>query len=114
MKRLRAVLFDVDFTLIYPGPTFQGEGYERFCTQHGILVDPCHDFAKNTHQSLAVTRRLGEMVDTGWPVLVFCFGLLLMISLHTRGVPVLGAHKGYTTTHQVIADEVYHALIPKP
>lgn len=25
-------------------------------------------------------------------------------ALQTRGVPVLGAHKGYTTTHQVIAD----------
>jgi glycine hydroxymethyltransferase len=25
-------------------------------------------------------------------------------ALHTRGVPVLGAHKGYTRTHQVIAD----------
>ena len=35
----RAVFFDVDFTLIYPGPTFQGEGYERFCAAHGITVD---------------------------------------------------------------------------
>ena len=35
----RAVLFDVDFTLIYPGPTFQGEGYERFSAKHGIAVD---------------------------------------------------------------------------
>jgi HAD superfamily hydrolase (TIGR01662 family) len=34
-----AVFFDVDFTLIYPGPTFQGEGYERFCAGHGIAVD---------------------------------------------------------------------------
>jgi putative hydrolase of the HAD superfamily len=34
-----AVFFDVDFTLIYPGPTFQGEGYERFCAEHGIAVD---------------------------------------------------------------------------
>ena len=34
-----AVFFDVDFTLIYPGPTFQGEGYERFCARHGIAVD---------------------------------------------------------------------------
>ncbi len=25
-------------------------------------------------------------------------------ALHTRGIPVLGAHKGYTRTHQVIAD----------
>jgi putative hydrolase of the HAD superfamily len=33
------VFFDVDFTLIYPGPTFQGEGYRRFCAKHGITVD---------------------------------------------------------------------------
>jgi len=37
---LRAVFFDVDFTLIYPGPTFQGEGYRRFCEAHGVPVDP--------------------------------------------------------------------------
>jgi HAD superfamily hydrolase (TIGR01549 family) len=35
----RAVLFDVDFTLIYPGPTFQGEGYKAFSARHGIAVD---------------------------------------------------------------------------
>jgi HAD superfamily hydrolase (TIGR01662 family) len=35
----RAVFFDVDFTLIYPGPTFQGEGYQRFCAKHGMQVD---------------------------------------------------------------------------
>ena len=36
----------------------------------GIVVDPAHDFGKNTWHSLEVTRRLGELVDTGWPVLV--------------------------------------------
>jgi putative hydrolase of the HAD superfamily len=36
----RAVFFDVDFTLIYPGPTFRGEGYQQFCARHGIAVDP--------------------------------------------------------------------------
>mgnify|MGYP006170939465 CR=1 FL=1 len=40
VRRPRAVFFDVDFTLIYPGPTFQGEGYRRFCAAHGIDVDP--------------------------------------------------------------------------
>jgi putative hydrolase of the HAD superfamily len=35
----RAVFFDVDFTLIYPGPTFRGEGYQRFCAQYGITVE---------------------------------------------------------------------------
>jgi putative hydrolase of the HAD superfamily len=34
------VCFDVDFTLIYPGPVFQGEGYQRFCARHGLTVDP--------------------------------------------------------------------------
>jgi putative hydrolase of the HAD superfamily len=38
-RRTAAVFFDVDFTLIYPGPTFQGEGYRRFCAKHGITVD---------------------------------------------------------------------------
>jgi HAD superfamily hydrolase (TIGR01662 family) len=36
----RAVFFDVDFTLIYPGPRFQASGYHDFCARHGITVDP--------------------------------------------------------------------------
>ncbi|MEU6171111.1 dihydropteroate synthase [Streptantibioticus parmotrematis] len=36
----------------------------------GVLIDPGHDFGKNTRHSLEATRRLGEMVGTGWPVLV--------------------------------------------
>jgi HAD superfamily hydrolase (TIGR01662 family) len=35
----RAIFFDVDFTLIYPGPAFQGEGYRQFCAGHGVRVD---------------------------------------------------------------------------
>ena len=35
----RAVLFDVDFTLIYPGPTFRGEGYQAFGARYGMDVD---------------------------------------------------------------------------
>lgn len=38
-RELRAVFFDVDFTLIFPGPRFHGEGYERFCRARGIEVD---------------------------------------------------------------------------
>ena len=37
---VKAVFFDVVFTLIYPGPTFQGEGYAVFCRRYGITVDP--------------------------------------------------------------------------
>lgn len=34
-----AVFFDVDFTLIYPGPRFQDVGYEANCARHGIAID---------------------------------------------------------------------------
>jgi FMN hydrolase / 5-amino-6-(5-phospho-D-ribitylamino)uracil phosphatase len=35
-----AVFFDVDFTLIYPGPTFRGSGYREFGERHGLDLDP--------------------------------------------------------------------------
>ncbi|MEV6764736.1 dihydropteroate synthase [Streptomyces sp. NPDC051105] len=38
--------------------------------RESVMIDPGHDFAKNTRHSLEATRRLGEMVETGWPVLV--------------------------------------------
>ena len=38
--------------------------------RESIMIDPGHDFGKNTRHSLEATRRLGEMTATGWPVLV--------------------------------------------
>jgi dihydropteroate synthase len=38
--------------------------------RESVLIDPGHDFGKNTWHSLQVTRRLEELVATGWPVLV--------------------------------------------
>jgi dihydropteroate synthase len=35
-----------------------------------VIIDPAHDFGKNTWHSLEVTRRLGELAATGWPVLL--------------------------------------------
>ncbi len=35
-----------------------------------IVIDPAHDFGKNTWHSLEISRRLGEMTATGWPVLL--------------------------------------------
>jgi dihydropteroate synthase len=35
-----------------------------------VVIDPAHDFGKNTWHSLEVTRRLTEMTATGWPVLL--------------------------------------------
>ena len=38
--------------------------------RESVLIDPGHDFGKNTRHSLEATRRLPEMTATGWPVLV--------------------------------------------
>jgi dihydropteroate synthase len=38
--------------------------------RESVMIDPGHDFGKNTWHSLEVTRRLGDLVVTGWPVLV--------------------------------------------
>lgn len=35
-----------------------------------ILIDPTHDFGKNTYHSLELTRNLDRFAATGWPVLV--------------------------------------------
>ncbi|HYZ76217.1 MAG TPA: HAD family hydrolase [Gaiellaceae bacterium] len=37
---LRAVLFDVDFTLVRPGPELGPEGYRRRAEQFGLRLDP--------------------------------------------------------------------------
>ena len=56
---IRAVFFDVDFTLIYPGPTFQGEGYARFCRKHGVEVDA----ARFSHAVAAASSVLNDAQD---------------------------------------------------
>ncbi|AOW91975.1 dihydropteroate synthase [Rhodococcus sp. WMMA185] len=35
-----------------------------------ILIDPTHDFGKNTHHGLELLRRVEDLVNTGWPVLM--------------------------------------------
>jgi putative hydrolase of the HAD superfamily len=57
----RAVFFDVDFTLIYPGPTFQAEGYRRACAAHGIDVDP-HKFDAATAASSLILDEVEEQI----------------------------------------------------
>ena len=36
----------------------------------GIIVDPTHDFGKNTHHGLALLRHTDRLVATGYPVLM--------------------------------------------
>ncbi|WP_133904683.1 dihydropteroate synthase [Actinophytocola oryzae] len=38
--------------------------------REGVLIDPTHDFGKNTWHGLELLRRVDELVATGWPVLM--------------------------------------------
>jgi len=83
-----AVFFDVDFTLIYPGPTFQGEGYADFCARHGMSVEPARfagavraassildvaqDHAYDADVFVAYTRRIIEEMGGRGPRLDAC------------------------------------------
>jgi HAD superfamily hydrolase (TIGR01549 family) len=40
VTELRAVLFDVDFTLCRPGPELSAERYSRIAARHGVTLDP--------------------------------------------------------------------------
>ncbi|TQF65530.1 dihydropteroate synthase [Rhodococcus spelaei] len=38
--------------------------------EDAILIDPTHDFGKNTFHGLELLRRVDDLVKTGWPVLM--------------------------------------------
>jgi putative hydrolase of the HAD superfamily len=59
---VRAVFFDVDFTLISPGPTFQGVGYRDFCARHGVAVDPAA-FERAVIGASALLAPTGDVYD---------------------------------------------------
>jgi FMN hydrolase / 5-amino-6-(5-phospho-D-ribitylamino)uracil phosphatase len=54
-----AVFFDVDFTLIEPGPMFRAEGYEKFCARYGVTVNKAR-----FGSAVASAARLLEEADT--------------------------------------------------
>ncbi|MFF4412220.1 dihydropteroate synthase [Streptosporangium sp. NPDC001559] len=70
--------------------------------RESILIDPAHDFGKNTRHSLEISRRLGEMVGTGWPVLV-AVSNKDFVGETLGGLPVDERHAGTIATLAVSA-----------
>jgi putative hydrolase of the HAD superfamily len=58
---LRAVLFDVDFTLFRPGPELGPEGYRRLGERHGLVLDP-ERYAEARTQAIETLQRDHELV----------------------------------------------------
>jgi putative hydrolase of the HAD superfamily len=58
---LKAVLFDVDFTLFRPGPELGPDGYRRVGERHGLVLDPgSYDQARAN--AIATLQRNHELV----------------------------------------------------
>jgi dihydropteroate synthase len=66
----RAAFDDVVADVLKTVTALAERAVELGVRRDGILIDPAHDFGKNTRHSLEITRRLGELTATEWPVLV--------------------------------------------
>lgn len=64
--RYADVVGEVTETLVRAAENALAAGVRRDC----ILIDPTHDFGKNTYHGLELLRRVDVLVKTGWPVLM--------------------------------------------
>ena len=67
VTQLRAVLFDVDFTLCRPGPELSAESYARVAARHGVELDVSR-YEDAREQAALNLKRHPELVhdDTIW------------------------------------------------
>ncbi|RKW85785.1 dihydropteroate synthase [Corynebacterium diphtheriae] len=69
--RPHRVRFDDIVASVIEETTAQAERAVRLgVPEDRILIDPTHDFGKNTFHGLELLRRIDEIVATGWPVLM--------------------------------------------
>ena len=93
MASTAAVFFDVDFTLIHPGPRFQGQGYQSSCARHGVTVDPARYEAAVRGASGALASA-DQLYDAG-----------LFVNYTRRIIELMG---GTGPGVETVALEMYH------
>ncbi|MBF6161003.1 dihydropteroate synthase [Nocardia cyriacigeorgica] len=64
--RYSDVVAEVTATVVRAAEAAVAAGVRR----DSILIDPTHDFGKNTYHGLELLRRADDLVNTGWPVLM--------------------------------------------
>jgi putative hydrolase of the HAD superfamily len=65
VARTAAVFFDVDFTLIHPGPMFQAVGYKASCARYGIDIDESKFDAAVAGAGSVLDDTLDQLYDAG-------------------------------------------------
>lgn len=66
----RVAYDDVVIDVITETTRAAADAVERGVPREGVLIDPTHDFGKNTWHGLELLRRVEELVAPGWPVLM--------------------------------------------
>ena len=84
-ERIDAVFFDVDFTLIHPGPAFHGEGYRAFAARHGLLVDASR-FEHAVREAAVELERLQDGVYRPEPFLRYVSRVLTRMGAVGDGI----------------------------
>jgi HAD superfamily hydrolase (TIGR01549 family) len=81
------VFFDVDFTLIHPGPAFQGHGYAEACARHGVAVDATR-FDEAVAAASPALHTAGGAYD---PAIFVAYTCRIIEGMGGRGDGVVGA-----------------------
>lgn len=92
MALTAAVFFDVDFTLIHPGPRFQGAGYQASCARYGIRIE-----AARFDQAVAGASSALESVDQ-------LYDRALFVNYTKRIIELMG---GEGPDVETVASEIY-------
>ncbi|WP_422392146.1 dihydropteroate synthase [Nakamurella antarctica] len=66
----RSSYVDVVAAVLAETTTAASKAVGKGVPAEGILIDPTHDFGKNTYHGLELLRRTGELALSGWPVLM--------------------------------------------
>lgn len=67
---LRVLYDDVVAAVIDETTSAAQRALDAGITRENIVIDPTHDFGKNTFHGLEILRRTPELVNTGYPVLM--------------------------------------------
>lgn len=106
----QAIFFDVDFTLIYPGPTFQGAGYARFCADFDVSVNIAH-FEEAVLAASFILDEVEEQVYD--PNLFVHYTATIIEHMGGRGAGVIRAaeciYEQWATNHHF---EIYDDVAP--
>lgn len=110
---VRAVFFDVDFTLIHPGPRFHGAGYAATCAEYGIAVDAAR-FDEAVERALPMLDDLDDPLYDHDLFIGYTAAIIEQMGGHGEGVRRAAAeiYEAWAANHHFDLYDDVHAVLP--